>query len=275
MGTIVNPQTQQELDRLHQRLPHALLVVGGEQLGSLDIAKHIAKNSGADSNILLPEKNEKVDLENGVIGIDQVRNLYESTRSKKSSKHITIITAGDRMTHQAQNAFLKLLEEPNQNTHFIIVASNPGNLLDTVLSRVERLIVKPITLNQSDDLINRLAPNDSKKQTQLRYIAAGMPNELKKLAEDEDYFKERSESIRKAMTILRGSDYDKLKIMHDIKDDRAEAIRLVGDVMMMLKRLINENPAVDLISRLDTAIKAQSDLERNGNVRLVLLRSFL
>lgn len=275
MATILNPNTQAEVDLLIKRLPQSVLLTSSEDQYALDIARDISKRAGATFSILLPEKNEKIDLISGVIGVQQIRELYDSSRSKRALKHVTIISYGERMTHQAQNAFLKLLEEPGLNTHFIIVAKNTENLLDTILSRVARLNLRPITDQQSNDLISQLAPGDTKKQTQLRYIAAGMPGELTKLASDDAYFNERSLGVRKAMNILSGSDYDRLKIIHTFKDDRPGAIRLANDIIAILKRLTYDRPEPDLIFKLDIATKALDSLERNGNIRLVLARAFV
>lgn len=275
MGIILNPQTSKDIERLTKQLPQSILLIASEEQGAIEVAQEIANSAGATFTILLPEKNEKIDLTSGTIGVKQIRDLYDSSRSRRTKKHITIISYGERMTHQAQNAFLKLLEEPNDNTHFIIIASSTQQLLDTVLSRVSKLVVRPITKEQTDELITQLAPNDTKKQIQLRYIASGMPAELIKLAKNDDYFKERSASVRRAMDLLRGEGYDKIKIIHTVKDDRASAIRLVNDVIAILKQLIFESPDRDLIIKLDTAGEALSTLEQNGNIRLVLARAFL
>lgn len=275
MGIILNPQTSKDIERLTKQLPQSILLIASEEQGAIEVAQEIANSAGATFTILLPEKNEKIDLTSGTIGVKQIRDLYDSSRSRRTKKHITIISYGERMTHQAQNAFLKLLEEPNDNTHFIIIASSTQQLLDTVLSRVSKLVVRPITKEQTDELITQLAPNDTKKQIQLRYIASGMPAELIKLAKNDDYFKERSASVRRAMDLLRGEGYDKIKIIHTVKDDRASAIRLVNDVIAILKQLIFESPDRDLIIKLDTAGEALGALEQNGNIRLVLARAFL
>lgn len=48
----------------------------------------------------------------------------------------TLIVCTTRLTHEAQNALLKLLEEPPATTRFILVVPDTGRLLPTVLSRV-------------------------------------------------------------------------------------------------------------------------------------------
>ena len=52
-----------------------------------------------------------------------------------------IVEDADTMNPQAQNAFLKLLEEPPERVSFILAAANPALLLATVRSRCETLRV--------------------------------------------------------------------------------------------------------------------------------------
>lgn len=52
-----------------------------------------------------------------------------------SSKKVYIILDAHKMTFQAQNALLKVLEEPATFTHFILTTDTSGILLDTILSR--------------------------------------------------------------------------------------------------------------------------------------------
>lgn len=66
-----------------------------------------------------------------------------------SKRKIFIIGDAERMvpqegSEQAANAFLKLLEEPPQDTTIVLTSSEPGALLPTVRSRVVSLRVSPL-----------------------------------------------------------------------------------------------------------------------------------
>ncbi len=72
----------------------------------------------------------------GKITVDAVRELAVWL-SQKSAKACTVLMPGaDRMTLQAANAFLKVLEEPLQNTTFLLTTSMPESLLPTIKSRL-------------------------------------------------------------------------------------------------------------------------------------------
>ena len=57
------------------------------------------------------------------------------------SKKIGIITDAERMNKQAQNAFLKTLEEPPADSLFILTTSNSSMLLPTTISRCQQLMI--------------------------------------------------------------------------------------------------------------------------------------
>lgn len=70
-----------------------------------------------------------------VLDIDTARAIITWAQSPYNEKRTALISF-HIATHQAQNAMLKMLEEPKENVSFIIVTSNKESLLDTVLSRV-------------------------------------------------------------------------------------------------------------------------------------------
>ena len=54
---------------------------------------------------------------------------------------IGIIYEADKMIFQAQNSFLKTLEEPPQKSLFILLTKNPTRLLQTILSRCQHILL--------------------------------------------------------------------------------------------------------------------------------------
>jgi len=75
------------------------------------------------------------------IGIDIIRSLRSDIYIKPNDleKKLYIIAHADRMTEAAQNALLKVLEEPPGTAVFFLLCENRRNLLPTVLSRVQQL----------------------------------------------------------------------------------------------------------------------------------------
>ena len=71
------------------------------------------------------------------IQVDQIREMSADTHilPNEADGKVYIIEDADTMNVQAQNAALKLFEEPPRNVHFILTAANPEKLLVTVRSR--------------------------------------------------------------------------------------------------------------------------------------------
>ena len=71
------------------------------------------------------------------IRIEQIRALQRDILKSRveGRKKIYILESFDTLTIQAYNAFLKTLEEPPVNTHFILICKHLMKLLPTILSR--------------------------------------------------------------------------------------------------------------------------------------------
>ena len=83
------------------------------------------------------------------IKINKIREvIYQvSLKPYEAKKRIFVINDAEEMTDEAQNALLKLLEEPPQNHIFILTASNIAGVFPTVLSRCR--VLKFYSLSQS------------------------------------------------------------------------------------------------------------------------------
>ena len=79
------------------------------------------------------------------ISVDNIRELYGSVMIKPYSadKKVIIIPGCEKLNPQAQNALLKMLEEPPSYIVFILLTSNSNYFLETVLSRSLKLSMQP------------------------------------------------------------------------------------------------------------------------------------
>src|SRR5688572_8541364 len=76
-----------------------------------------------------------------VITIDQMRDLMQTIFLKPTEAEykVAVIVGADRLNPQAANAFLNTLEEPPPRSVLILLSTEPGRLLETILSRCLRL----------------------------------------------------------------------------------------------------------------------------------------
>ena len=75
------------------------------------------------------------------ISVKQIRALEKSMyqASEKDKWKVGVVLEADRMGVEAENAFLKTLEEPPTNCLLLLITSNPDRLLPTILSRCVHL----------------------------------------------------------------------------------------------------------------------------------------
>ncbi len=77
------------------------------------------------------------------IVIDQIRALIESANVKPhlSVNKVFVIDPVDSMTNAGANSLLKVLEEPAPNTFLVLIAQSTQNLLPTITSRCQKLLL--------------------------------------------------------------------------------------------------------------------------------------
>lgn len=87
-----------------------------------------------------------------------------SIKPYESEYKVMIIWLPEKMNEQTANKLLKMLEEPFDNTVFLLVSNEPDQLLGTILSRAQRIQVRPIdeqTLAEALQAKFGIAPPDS------------------------------------------------------------------------------------------------------------------
>ena len=82
--------------------------------------------------------------EENSIGIEQIKKLQEEMRYKPFQERVQIalILDAKKLTIQAQNAFLKTLEDSSDTTVYILLTGNEKDLLPTITSRSKKLYSK-------------------------------------------------------------------------------------------------------------------------------------
>jgi len=116
----------------------AYLIVGGNPKSREEKLNFLVKELGSNLNennpdlfLVRPEKN---------IGIATIRNIKTFLNKKAwEGKKIKLVVVFDAqaMSIEAQNAFLKTLEEPPGSCQIILIAQDKANLLPTIISRTK------------------------------------------------------------------------------------------------------------------------------------------
>lgn len=275
-----HPRTQQLVEHLQGNLPHALVIDGPSGIGVLETAKYLAQGMGSPAFVIEPKKSQNgqmvVDKAEGNIIIEDIRQLYGQTRTRQPEAQVYIFDTGERsMTVAAQNAFLKLLEEPRPGLHFIIATHHVDQLLPTIMSRSQRLQLLPVTDLQIKQLISDIGVEDPTKKARLAFVGRGLPALITRLSNDESAYDKRVSITSDAKSMIGGTAYDKLVIAHKYKDSRADALTLLDDMNYQLSIIIQNRPDQKLVADIARYLETRQRILVGGSIRLQLANGVL
>ena len=266
-GLVIDPVTKKQLLGLSSDPPQAMLLTGESGVGlktiALEWARTISKNTG-DVEILEP--NEK-----GTITIENIRSLYSSTRARRESIKTVIIDDADKMGTDAQNAFLKLLEEPNSSTGFILTSHTPGKLLPTVLSRLNQVNIRAVSEAESRVLLENYSVTQPRLKSQIMFLASGLPAEIVRLCDNETYRSQKLEQAGIAKEFVTGTRFEQLQLIAKLtsRETAQEVIRLA---IRMVSAQLDKNQNEPILNKLNAMLDVSESLSQNGHVRTQLLR---
>lgn len=107
----------------------------------------------------------------GTISIDEIRKIqnYAYLTPVEAKSKVFIIIQSERMTVEAGDAFLKILEEPPEDVYFILITSERNKLKDTIISRSFNVRFNVLNNSLQDDILNK---------TDLNYYGRGIEETL-------------------------------------------------------------------------------------------------
>ena len=150
----------------NEKISHGYIFYGIEGIGKFSLAKEFAQaiicdnrtgcgncpkckqflaNTVTDFQVIDLSLNKEGEQKES-ISVEETRSLVGSIFLKPFmfDKKVYIINNADRMTVQAQNALLKIFEEPPSYAVIILIVKNISNILPTILSRGVQIRFNPL-----------------------------------------------------------------------------------------------------------------------------------
>lgn len=213
---------------------HALLLAGPAGIGKGSIALDLANKFLASTNstsspylrIVHPGKEKS-------ISIDVVRELehFLSLRVPGNGKRLIIIEDAHLLTLEAQNALLKMLEEPPQDTVLVLTAANEQALLPTIRSRLTKVSIKR---PPADKLIDHFkhAGYQVAEIHQAQLMSGGLPGLMQTLLEKNT---EHPLAIAATMArqIAQKSSFERLALVDALAKDRDNCLNVLNILQQM------------------------------------------
>jgi len=278
-----------------KNLSHAYLFSGPEQDGKFSIAKTFANILQCPNNFCGTCKVCKsiqsgmhpdtiVMKDNGEsIKIDEVRELIRKTNlTSQGGYRIILIENVERMPIEAQNSFLKTLEEPPGETIFILTANHIDQVLLTIQSRVRHYQFSTI----DDEVLKKYLEETFGKRSEMDEIvsmAQGRPGLAITLMKDHEAFSHQKNLYNQIETFLKKNDLaQKFSFVEAIEKDQRQVELFLDAFSRYLRKLIfeymqtTEHPLGrrftlrDLVNLFEVLEKTRYFISRNVNKKLAL-----
>lgn len=248
---------------------------------------------------------------NPSISIDRIREIRRqaSYKSFEGKGRVVLIFDCERMTIEAANSLLKIVEEPPEKMYLIMTSSKPNLLLPTITSRCQIIKFDPLTVDEIENALVEHNGIDKRKAGLTARMAAGSYRRaLDLLSRDLD------EMQQQALNFFRKSvqnDFVQLEYVDQIINGFQRDLRKIKELLLLLcvwfrdamvfKETAGENdrllvhfdqtdvlknfnthfPKADLHGAVHEIEKSLDLMERNVQINLILivllnrLKSFL
>ncbi len=209
------------------------------------------------------------------IKIGQIRQVRQemSYRSRRLGGYrVTIVEDAERMTPEAQNSFLRILEEPPGNAVFLLLTSNPSGLLPTVRSRCQlvRVCRKPAAADRDapGDLLGLVRRARTLSALEVLQEAEAVETRLQASGTGEQPRREIEAALVAAAMWYR--DVLVFKTTGDAGLAYADGAKASSGKLSQLEADASSRETDEIIRVIDAIEEARRHIRKNANTRLVL-----
>lgn len=214
---------------------------------------------------------------------------------------IMIIWLPERLQEAAANKLLKIIEEPWEDTKFILVSNEPQNILPTIFSRTQRINLKPLSLAEMAQVVAAERGLEAEDAMKTAMLAEGNLNTALALTAAGSEHDEFRDLFQETMRLAYKRDIRALKDLSDrlASEGREKLRRMLAYFSRQVRenficnfRLPQLNAMTDEEARfsrnfspfinhlnapalLESFDKASADIGRNANAKMVLLDTFI
>ena len=282
---------------LKKGLAHAYLFYGPAHVGKLTFAKTIAKALFCKNAALAPEKicdlcrdcrrvEENthpsltlLDLKHTLLSkkderknipiedISELKRLFSYAPSRGEWR-IAIINEAEKMSLDAANSFLKLLEEPGGYSLFILITSSPDAVISTIASRAIPIRFSRVADATLLKYLEEKIPDISRRESILSF-ALGYPGNMLRLCEEKGLLEAEAKKLASFQSASKRGIPELFRISANVSGD-PELRREFSDFLIRsLRDSLFQNPASATVLKrvLEIAYLLEST---NINPRLAL-----
>jgi DNA polymerase-3 subunit delta' len=286
-GLVLHPATRNQLERFAAQPSHALLLCGPAGAGKTALARGLAASllqSTPDAFERYPYKTLIAPDDKGTISIASIRELQHFLQLRTTGtielRRAVIVEQADAMTTEAQNAFLKLLEEPPADTLILLTAANLRALLPTIRSRVQHLTVREPEEAALKSFFTEQG-SDASRVTQAYLLSGGLPGLMHALLNDDNEHPLMA-SVLQAKQLLAGQPFGRLCAVDALSKQKGDAVLLLDALLSIARAGLQQAAAKRDNARIrqwhrirKQALHAREALQQSANTKLVLTNLML
>jgi DNA polymerase III, delta subunit len=234
-GLVLHPVTEAALNGFLQQPGQSLILAGPSGSGKAALALSVTSTVlGIETDRFAEYPYKSVIVPEGTsIGIDAVRTLEHffslKVPGQAAYNRAVIIEQAQLLTIEAQNALLKLLEEPPAGTILILAVDNEQNLLPTIRSRAPVVAVKRPGRQRLEAFF--ADQHESAAVVQALAVSGGLPGLMQALLADTDH--PLLLATQKARQLLSQTPYERLLLVDELSKQR----QLARDVTFILQQM--------------------------------------
>lgn len=284
---ILHATTRTHADRFATHPGQALLLHGPHGVGKTALARALVAavlQVPAASLDRYPYVTTVTPDDKHTISIDAVRQLQRFLQLRTTGKNVmrraVIIAHADALTTEAQNALLKLLEEPPADTIVVLTAANVHTLLPTIRSRTQAIPVR-----EPDEAAVRAffeqAGNDARAVEQAYLLSGGLPGLMHALLTN-DTSHPLMAAVSHAKQLLGGKTFDRLAGIDALSKQKADTYTVLDALMSIAKTGLRQAAHKHDQDRMrqwhrvrKQSAAARNALERSAHPKLVLTKLML
>lgn len=278
---LLHPQTEKAIKQLLASPPHAIMLTGNEGSGKLFTALTLAREILGVSPDTHPYFFH-FEPAGKSFTIEQVRDLQKVMKLKttglKAIRRIAVLQDIHTMTTEAQNALLKLLEEPPEDTILILTAQGDRSLKPTIYSRVQTIHLKPVPKSELMKSFTAGPALEIERFYALSGGNAGLFMALVGNATEHPLVK----SIETAKALISSTAFERLTKVDELAKDKDELRSLLSALKRISRAALSSAASKQdpmKLARWSNLLKAvygcDNMLVRNVNPKLLLTELFL
>lgn len=141
----------------NKKVPHCILFQGGSGMGKTTLARILrTKLNCGDADL------REINAAGKARGIDEVKKIESQISMAPISGdcRFYIIDEAHKMTNDAQNAILKMLEDTPKHVYFVLCTTEPNKLLKTIKTRSTIVTVSPLTQTECEALLVKICKRE-------------------------------------------------------------------------------------------------------------------